>query len=131
MDAQVEDIDTVTSSVTPDEVVVVEITEAQKAYYADLVSRVNGGEFTMNKAYEQAIVDGDSEDLKGFKGSFAEWIKKLSDLKILTNDTEQGRLKDFSGFPMSEAKNYVIPVLIGIGVGFTIIAIAKYLKNKQ
>jgi len=105
---------------------VITLTEAQGQRFAMLCERVNRGEISANQAYKFAQEDGETEDNKGFAGTFQEWM---------TFATSSGLLNDkpAPNAPVIEEddkKNYVKPILIGLGIALAIYALTK-LKNKE
>lgn len=106
--------------------------DKQKARFSALCERVRNGELTANQSYKFAQADGVDEDDKGFKGSLKEWVEnaKLHQwldpiLQVSTNP------KPVQPIVEEEKKtNYVLPIVVGVGVAIVLIyAIKKFSKK--
>lgn len=105
---------------------VVQLTESQAQRFIALCDRVNKGEISANQAYKFAQQDGDSEDNKGFAGTFAEWMTFITSNGLLQKEgaTQKVEVEE------EEKKSYVKPLLITAGV-LVVVYIFLKMRNKQ
>jgi len=100
-------------------------TNKQAERFSMLCERVRNGEISANKSYEYAKADGDDEDNKGFNGTFKDWVDTAT-TKGWLNVIETPKVE----LEPTKKTNYVLPILIGVGVAIVLIyAIKKFSKK--
>ena len=101
-------------------------TESQRQRIFLLCERVNRNEMSRNEAYRFSQVDGDTPEEVGYKGAYKDWVNLAIDNGWL-NTQEESKL---DVVPEPPKPNYVVPILVGIGVGFLIYVIVKKAVKK-
>ena len=105
--------------------------EKQKARFSELCEKVRSGQLSANQSYKYAQVDGETEDDRGFKGSLKEWVETAKLNGWLDPILQINQPKPAPVVVEEEKKtNYVLPIVIGVGVAIVLIyAIKKFSKK--